>query len=181
MADFNTALTITLRNEGGFSRNEKTGEIVNMGITSWFLEAHNLPATEADVQSLSLFQVTYLYQRYFWTPLLGVHILSQEIANKLFDIEVNQGGVAVKEMQQTVNDLVPSQLSSLPGPPLVVDGEMGPHTISVINLLPDTVLLPAFQARVAARYKEIAADNPLLADDLGAISPPSGWLGRLYS
>ena len=202
MADFKISLAKTLTAEGGYFWNKTTGEIVNRGVTAQSLIDFNLlppdlasmpaayaaylanksPATESAVQPLATFienysssDTTLFYMRHYWIPMHGDSILAQPIADKLFDVEVNQGGVAIPEMQNAINDL------QMGGQAVQVDGVMGPKTLGAINSLPVSKLLPSFQARVESRYRKIAANNPALAGDLGAKDPPSGWLGRLYS
>src|SRR5271170_1168722 len=153
MADFLKALAITLKNEGGFFSNPKTGEIVNMGITADFLASNKLlplpiqsaytllhspgSATPPElataksniedyVSSLTRRQVTGIYLKYFWYPVRGDSLLAQPIANKLFDVDVNQGGIARWEMQGAVNDLTPATPNQ---PPLELDGVLGPVTL----------------------------------------------------
>ena len=169
MALFSEAVQKTIAAEGGYFKNTVTGEVVNHGITSAFLAGHGLPSLDADVQALTVNQAINLYHEFFWTPLLGDEILDQALANKVFDVEVNQGGIAVKELQQAVNSL------QLGGAVIQDDGVMGKLTIAAVNALPPSNLLTQFRAEVADRYREIAAENPKLAGDL------AGWLTRLAS
>jgi lysozyme family protein len=191
MADFNIALQITLKNEGGFAWNHETKEIVNRGITCSTLialrllpldlvadytayktdgdESH-LPAVIAYMQNRTLDEDAAFYREYYWGPLDCSFINDQNLANKVFDIGVNQGvGESAKMLQEAVNDL------QLGGSQLVVDGDIGPATIAAVNAVPGSNLLTAFRARAEARYREIAANDPALAPDL------DGWLVRLAS
>lgn len=198
MAQFSISMALTFQREGGFFVNPSTREVVNRGITASTLAFkgllppdlaaeyqafHSAPSADESLipnlisymQSRTVGDDSSFYLKYYWIPLRGDQILSQTIANKLFDVEVNQGGIAVQEMQQAINDL------QLGGALLEVDGDLGPKTLVALNSLPESKLLPAFQARVEDRYREVAAKNPALVGNLGSRNPPSGWLGRLYS
>jgi lysozyme family protein len=171
MADFYQAVAITLREEGGFDNNEETGEIVNHGWTNWSLAALGLPHSVSDIQAMTVEQATELYRENFWMPLHGDQIADQALCNKVFDVSVNQGlPTGTRLLQEACNDLSPT-----PFIPLVVDGVIGPASIAEINSLPPSDLLAAFRARAAARYRQVAAENPALAGDL------EGWLTRLAS
>jgi lysozyme family protein len=200
MADFSVALAKTESSEGGFYWNNTTQEITNRGITAATLSSLGLlpediatayaqyreskdsvwakPVVEF-IKGLSEDYTAAFYLKYFWNPIQGDSIASQEIGEKLFDVAVNQGlETAVREMQRAVNDA----LADGPTEQVInVDGVIGPHTLAAINSIDPIHLLIAFQTRVAERYRTIAAEDPELAGDLGSINPPSGWLGRLYS
>ena len=191
MADFEQALTKTENAEGQFFFNRKTGEIVNRGITiSTLIALHLLPAdiltayqayksdgnyghldsVFAYMKSRTPEEDAEFYQANYWNEIRGDDILDQALANKVFDIAVNQGlGSSVRLLQQAVNDL------QLGGAQLTVDGEIGPHTLAAVNALPASSLLTQFKSLVEARYRQIAASNPALAGDL------EGWLARLNS
>lgn len=170
MANFEIAVGRTLAAEGGYYKNSATGEVVNFGITAAFLGGHGLPNSDADVQALTVEEATALYHAYFWAPLHAEDIADQMLANKVFDIAVNQGlGPSAKMLQQAVNDL------QLGGTLLQVDGVIGPKTVAAVNALPPSNLLTQFRALAEARYQEIAANNPALTGDL------PGWLARLAS
>src|SRR5580692_7161387 len=147
MASFLDAVTKTLANEGGYFKNTVTGEVVNYGITASFLGGISQPNSDEDVQSLTRDQAINLYHEYFWLPLNADEIADQTLANKVFDIAVNQGlGTSAKLLQQAVNDL---QLGSAA---IQVDGHIGPATIAAVNSLPASNLLTQFRALAAGRY-----------------------------
>ncbi|MGC9951699.1 MAG: glycosyl hydrolase 108 family protein [Bryobacteraceae bacterium] len=168
MAEFQSAVTITLRNEGGFSHNPVTGEIVNYGITLKFLRSSGYkPDADGDfIRNLSIAEATAIYRTYFWDRQNIGSIDDQSLADKTFDLTVNMGPAALKLLQSAVNAC---------GGQCAVDGVLGPVSIAQINRLDAVRLLAEFRELAAQRYRQIAAGNPELASDLPA------WLARLDS
>ena len=170
MASFDLAIPITLAHEGGFFHNPTTGEVVNRGITLATLRSLGVlhtsgPPTTADiafVRGLTLDEVEQIYREQYWDKLSLDQIKDQEVAAKVFDLAVNMGVVtAARILQQAVG--VP------------VDGIVGPHTIGAANAANPLILLSDIRTVASARYQQIAAANPALAEDL------PGWLSRLES
>ncbi|MGA2131864.1 MAG: glycosyl hydrolase 108 family protein [Bryobacteraceae bacterium] len=172
MADFQPAVAITLRNEGGFYHNQVTGEIVNYGVTLKFVResGYKTDADEAFIRNLTESEASGIYQTYFWNRYHIGSLHDQALANKVFDLTVNMGpGSAARPgalilLQDAVNTC---------GGQCAVDGVLGPHTISQVNALDPVVLLGRYRESAKARYTQIAAGNPELAGDL------NGWLARL--
>jgi lysozyme family protein len=168
MADFQPAVAITLRNEGGFFHNQVTGEIVNHGITLAFVQSsgYNPDADEAFIQNLSIAEASAIYQTYFWDRYRIGSIGDQSLAGKAFDLTVNMGPAALKLLQSAVNAC---------GGQCVADGVLGPISLAQINALDPVKLLVQFKEEAAQRYQQIATNNAQLAADL------TGWLARLNS
>lgn len=169
MADFGPAIQKTLHNEGSaFVQNPVTGEVSKYGIT---LKTWNLlidPAATADtIQNLTEQEATAFYLHWFWPQLGGPGLSFQTLAEKVFDIGVNQGPpTAAGEFQGAINDC---------GGAVTVDGLIGPKTIAAANALPPAPLLDAFKGRAAQHYRNIVSANPDHAMDL------PGWLARVDS
>lgn len=170
MADFNTALVLTLQHEGGFEHNTVTGEIVNHGVTLWTLRSLGIlkstgaptPADIAFVQNLSVEEAGDIYRQQYWDKLLLDQFKDQALANKAFDLAVNTGtNEATRFLQNAAG--VP------------VDGQMGPMTLAAVNSGDPAALLLGLQNTAARYYRQVAQVNPNLAPDL------PGWLNRLYS
>src|SRR5271157_1591973 len=108
MADFETAVLLTLRNEGGYTDNPADpGGATNMGI-----EQREMP--NIDIKTLTVDQATAFYQETYWKPLYS-QIENQSVANKLFDLGVLFGvGTAVIILQSVLG--------------LKMDGIFGPMT-----------------------------------------------------
>lgn len=172
MADFQAAVTLTLRNEGGFFHNPVTGEIVNHGVTLKFVQSsgYKPDADEAFIRNLSTDDASEIYKTYFWDRYHIGSINDQSLANKAFDLTVNMGpgGAnhpgALTLLQAAVNAC---------GGQCSVDGVLGPITIGHVNALDAATLLTQYKALVAERYHQIAAGNTALAGNL------NGWLTRL--
>jgi lysozyme family protein len=166
MADFQPAVTITLQNEGGFLHNPVTGEIANHGVTLKFVRSsgYKCDADETFIRSLSRTEALDIYRTYFWNRTHIGSIDNQNLANKVFDLTVNMGPVALKLLQSAVNTS---------GGQCEVDGVLGPISIRQINALNADQLLAHYKRLAAQRYQRIAADNTELAGDLTA------WLARL--
>jgi lysozyme family protein len=87
---------------------------------------------------------------------------------RVFDFAVNGGaGASVICLQQAVNSLLAAGATQLKE-----DGGWGPMTLSAANAADPTALVSAFQAKRAAYYQTIVADNPAKAIYL------SGWINR---
>ena len=172
MADFDPAVQLTLRHEGGFFHNPITGEVVNHGITLAFVRdsGFNTAADETFIRNLTTQQAQDIYRKYFWDRYGIGAIADQDLAGKVFDLTVNMGpGGTARQgaltlVQKAVNDC---------GGTCAVDGILGPLSIAQINALDPVRLLTAYRQRAKARYRRIAAANPNLAGNLG------GWLARL--
>ena len=168
MADFATALALTLINEGGFFHDAETGELVNRGITLDTLRELGIlksigPASVADidfVQGLTEDETAQVY-RHFWWDILHLDSLNdQELANKVFDLAVNTGTVQTTLwLQRIVN--------------VKQDGVMGPVTMAALNSGNAAAILVALRLNAKAFYVALAEAHPALAHDL------DGWLARL--
>lgn len=109
--------------------------------------------------------VAEFYRKQFWEPMNCGGLDSQDLANRLLDAGVNMGaGTAAKLLQKAV--------AALDDPGLVVDGKIGPLTVSGANLCDPRALLDKFRALRADHYRAIAVANPDLLRYLGA------WLTR---
>jgi len=163
MAQFEPAVLITLRHEGGFLHNELTGEIVNHGVTLQFVRSsgYKPDADEDFIRNLSTTEASAIYRTYFWNRCHIGRIDDQSLANKTFDLTVNMGPEALKLLQSAGH--------------CAMDGILGPISLASINALDPVQLLADYKELAARRYKQIAAANPNLTGDLAA------WLARLNS
>jgi lysozyme family protein len=169
MADFAPALALTLVNEGGFEdHSATTGEVVNMGITLQTLRSLGIlkssgaptPADIVFVENLTQDEAGDIYRQQYWDKLGLDAMVSQEVANKVFDLAVNTGGYQATIFLQTAMRLPQ-------------DGDLGPLTMRTANASNPEQLLGAIRAQATDFYEELAEKNPLLQPDL------AGWLKRL--
>jgi lysozyme family protein len=113
----------------------------------WYATIAALPQAERGAQ------VESFYSQNFWSAWYS-QLTSDEVAKRVFDFSVNAGSVAaVRCLQEAVNSY----------PPLVVDGQWGPHTVVGVNADDPDALVEAFKDKRVAHYKAIAAAKPELA------------------
>lgn len=161
MADFLTALSYTLGNEGGYSDNPNdAGGPTNYGITQATAEAYGYTGDMAD---LDLGTAQAIYQSEYWDTWSLGSIPAQGPATAIFDLHVNMGGGAAKVVQAAL---------AATGWTGTQDGAWGPQTLAGVIAAPPAALLVALSAAAANRYQSIAASNP--ADQTFL----SGWLNR---
>ena len=149
MANFEDAIGVVLRNEGGYvwDGNDPGGE-TNFGISK-----RSYP--NVDIKNLTVEEAKFFYKRDFW-KFDGIN--DQAVATKLLDAYVNMGRSAIKIAQE---------IAVAP-----VDGEYGPHTEALINAISPTAFLMQYRSGLAQHYQNIVANNPAMGKFL------AGWLRR---
>lgn len=153
MADFNIAVKITLRWEGGLSDDPNDPG----GLTNYGLSQRSYPAL--DIRNLTQAEAEEIYRRDFW-KYDGVE--SQSVANKLFDEGVNTGvSHAVKMAQSLLN--------------VSRDGVFGSGTLDALNSADAETFLQAYRQALVQFYTNLAQERPSEARYL------SGWLRRAES
>ncbi|MGL4484439.1 MAG: glycoside hydrolase family 108 protein, partial [Anaerovoracaceae bacterium] len=91
MADFKTALSKTLKHEGGFVDHPlDKGGATNKGITLATYQSFIPNGTIEDLKNISDSVVESIYQKGYWIP-LGCARLEQSLAEYHFDFGVNAG------------------------------------------------------------------------------------------
>ena len=161
MAEFDPAIRVVLRHEGGYSNNprDKGGE-TNFGISK-----RSYP--RLDIKSLTRVEARVIYRRDFWRPGRYGSIRSQAVATKAFDMAVNMGRKrAAKILQSAVNEL---------GGRLKVDGVIGPRTLRAANSLPPRSLQKELRAQAALYYARLTLRKPDQKVFL------KGWMRRAVS
>lgn len=119
---FTAALVEVLRHEGGYVNHHKDpGGRTNLGVTQRTWEAWTgTPATEAEMRSLTIEQVTPLYRKEYWNKVRGDE-LPAALALCVFDFAVNAGPARAARYLQT---MVGTDR----------DGIVGPRTIAAANV-----------------------------------------------
>ncbi|OLY92301.1 Predicted Peptidoglycan domain-containing protein [Cnuella takakiae] len=145
MANFTTAYNATMGHEGAHSDNPKDrGGETWKGVArnfhpSWsgwaIIDAckreKSFPANLKTNQALEQ-MVRMFYKKEFWNRLSLENIQDQSIANEMFDTAVNCGpAVAGQFLQRALNVL---NRTGRDYPNLVVDGQIGPKTVTVLNV-----------------------------------------------
>lgn len=192
MADFNISFNITIRgNEGGYNPGNGEAETyAGWDISqhpSWpgWLIIHSIKSVNpkatiaqlnrlfaANMQLQSLVKAPYLTD--FWNDLKLSQVKDQQVANNLFDCSVNPCiDTAAKVMQKACNAIISS--ANLVIHPLLIDGAIGPLTISIVNEINPEQLFNAINTIREANYRERVRRTPKDAIWL------KNWLSRLLT
>lgn len=173
MANFDSAIALILKNEGGFQKhpNDKGNynskkELVGTkyGISAPVLEQwKGYPVQESDMRNLTQIEAKEIYKKNYWYRIKGNEIQDQDNAEIIFDHAVNTGvGGAGKLVQTTLNTL---------GKNLIVDGGIGAKTIHALNTVDPYRFFESFKQARINFYKSISAgSNSVFA---------MGWIKRV--
>jgi lysozyme family protein len=164
MADFEKAIPIILKHEGGFvDHPSDPGGATNRGIIfslfKQYAKALGLLPTVDALKSLTEDQAKFIYREHFWDRMLGDQFKDQQVANIVFDAYVNCGGSGLKLIQKEVG--------------VDVDGVIGPNTIAIINDANPHLLFDGFKDARKDYYIRLAERKPKLKVFL------KGWLNRV--
>jgi lysozyme family protein len=173
LAEFETAIEIVLKHEGGFQRDPHdkgnwTGGEVGLGElrgTNRGISAASYP--DEDIEGLTEERAKEIYFKEYWSCGYG-QIDDQGVANKVLDLAVNmerygKHGPAVRILQSAIVSC---------GKIINIDGVFGPGTILAANSIPGDELLAAIKREAVEHYQRIVEKNPHLAAFLG------GWKVR---
>lgn len=169
MAKFEEAIKDVLDAEGGFVNHpDDKGGPTNFGITQAVLAAYrNKIVTVADVKNLTLDEAKEIYKALYWNEIQLDKIDSQLIADVVFDQAVNRGNrTAIKNLQESYNTISRTKL--------VVDGDIGPKTISAINEIDSIMIAAAFLKDAQLDYATIVANNSSQRVFI------KGWINRTH-
>ncbi len=163
-ADFNAAVAVVLKHEGGYLEDHQTGEISKFGLTAEFLRSIGLPDDRDSIRNLTQEQAIEIYRVHWWEKYGFDRIRDQRVATKFFDLAVNVGPQrAIRLLQQALNHC---------GGELEVDGILGERTIAAANEAPAECVLGQLRALAAEHYRTLAAKDPKYLPYL------KGWLER---
>lgn len=154
MSNFDFALKYTLENEGGWTVD--SGGMTLKGITVPDVALHrHIPEssiTEQIMRNLSDQEISDIYKEQYWNPVRLGEIVDERIACAIFDTSVNRGlSVGAKYAQRVCNLL---------GAALVVDGQIGIHSLAAINACLREPFIRTFENMEAAGYEAIIAYHP---------------------
>jgi lysozyme family protein len=166
LSDFKPAVEELIRNyEGGFQcRPDDPGNwtggidpqtkhgIGELKGTKYGISAHSFP--DVDIKNLTLEAAEALYERDWWK--YG-DINDQAIANKMLSLAVNWErfgghGPAVTVLQKAIVNC-----SNIP---VVIDGELGPRTLTACNNCDPLKLLREIRQQALLHYQEIERNHP---------------------
>lgn len=158
MADFRIAVAQTLVNEGGFQNEPNdagnwTGGAIGKGEckgTKYGISAREFPTL--DIPNLTTEQAEQIYETKYWFPLYN-QIVSQLIANKLFDQGVNEGvETAVRILQDTIG--------------ATPDGGFGIQTLTLLNAANPYTVLAEYKVKLVAHVIQMGAQDPALRSNI---------------
>jgi hypothetical protein len=163
-ADFNAAVAVVLKHEGGYLEDHATGEVSKFGLTAEFLRSIGLPHDRDSIRNLTREQAIEIYREHWWEKYGFERIQDQRVATKFFDLAVNLGPQrATRLLQQALNHC---------GAQVAVDGILGERTIAAVNQVPPECVLAELRALAAEHYRSLAAKDPKYLPYL------KGWLER---
>ncbi|HEC18545.1 MAG TPA: N-acetylmuramidase [Gammaproteobacteria bacterium] len=156
MADFEQAIAKTLEFEGG---NTFTNDSTDRGgATRYGISQNAYP--DLDIQNLNEKQAKEIYRRDYWNRIRGDDILSQRVAENIFDACVNMGVRSGSKLAQLSLGIEPA------------DGIIGPQSLKVINAADEELFLAKFALAKMQRYVEIVQADSSQKKYL------LGWLNR---
>jgi lysozyme family protein len=170
MSDFEHALPVIMRHEGGYCNNPNDpGGPTKYGISLRWLKAqglfgdinHDLRVDIKDIIALTPETAGAFYRVQWWDRYGYGRFPNQIIATKLIDTAINVGAPKAHRIAQEAAGCV-------------VDGILGPNTVHAINVGLEPVFINRFRDLQAAYYRNIAQNNPKLAGFL------DGWMKRAY-
>lgn len=165
MSDFQTAITILLKHEGGYNPSDNLRGAANFGITQKTYDELKYPARVSGwpvaVRDLTKEQAKLFYYEQFWTANRCGAIEDPKLATLFFSLGVNCGlGRAARWLQEAVG--------------VTVDGRIGAQTLASANSLNPTTTLANLKDLAWEHYHGLAQAKPkLYGDDL------CGWMDRL--
>ncbi len=174
MASFDAFFPTLLKHEGGFVNDPvDPGGATNKGVTMGTFQSCakkylGIEPTLDNLKALTDAQAGKIYKALYWDEVRGDEIALQELANIVFDFQVNAGGSSAKLLQKVLNDLGAK-------PPLSVDGDVGPGTMRALNAADQKAVYRAFKQGRIAYYQDLVARRPPLGKFL------KGWLIRVNS
>jgi lysozyme family protein len=174
MASFDAFFPTLLKHEGGFVNDPvDPGGATNKGVTLGTFQRCakrylGIEPTLENLKGLSDVQAGKIYKALYWDEVRGDEIALQELANIVFDFQVNAGGNAAKLLQRVLNELGAK-------PPLSVDGEVGPGTMAALKSMDSKAVYRRYKQGRIDYYQDLVAKRPPLGKFL------KGWLSRVNS
>jgi len=127
-----------------------------------------LEPTLENLKALTDAQAGKIYKPLYWDKVRGDEIAPQELANIVFDFQVNAGGKASELLQRVLNELGAN-------PPLGVDGNIGGVTMAALAKADAKSVYRSYKQGRIAYYQNLVARRPPLGKFL------NGWLKRVNS
>lgn len=189
MADFKIAYAKTERNEMGYANiSGDSGGETWRGIArnyhpkwpGWVIVdqfkalSKTIKELEASLQTSQTLQrlVLEFFKEEFWDVMLLDQVSNQDIANEMFDTGVNMDPrFPIEFLQKALNA---TNHNKRDYPDVVVDGKMGPKTISALNSHSrPKQILTLLNCQQGVRYMDIVQYNPVQEKFM------TSWLSRV--
>lgn len=166
MADFEKAIPLILKHEGGYVDHiADPGGATNRGIIFSifcnYAEEFGLPKTKEGLKQLHEIQAKAIYRKQFWDKMQGDKINDQQVAEIIFDGFVNMGKNGLKIAQKEAG--------------VTIDGNIGPQSIQMINAADPRLLFNGIKDARIGYYERLAGRKPQMQVFL------KGWLNRINS
>jgi lysozyme family protein len=143
MAVFEEAIGGVIADEGGYVNDPKDPG----GETKYGISKRSYP--NLDIKNLTLQQAKDIYKQDFW---LFDGLLSQPVANKIFDMYVNIKHTAIR-LAQKVAGAVP-------------DGVYGTKTEAAINAMDPATFLSRYRVFLVQHFIDLSETSTIVAQDL---------------
>jgi lysozyme family protein len=179
MADFDKAIKVSLRFEGGYVNNPADpGGATNWGISTLIIKREGITAAELGIpdltpESIKLMKVDAaikIYKKLFWDKYKYSTINNQNVATKIQDIAINCGPSRAHMMAQAA-------VNKLGCGPLLTDGILGPKSMAAINKCDSKKLVQAIADEQANYYKNLVIRKPNLGVFLSNWLRRAKWIG----
>lgn len=148
MAKFDPAFENMIRNEGGYTLHQVSGDSGGQTFAGIARNYHPdwsgwrfIDANDFDNPDLTS-TVRSFYRTKFWDKIKGDQIENQKVAETLFDFSVNAGYRTAAKLAQLVVDATP-------------DGIVGPKTLAKLNQVEADAFVLHYALAKIARYTEI--------------------------
>jgi lysozyme family protein len=183
MAEFERSIGTILAHEGGLvDHPNDPGGITNYGISMRFALSELRKDSDKDgfldgdfdrdgdvdgndIRKMNVKDAIRTYKVYWWDKNHYDMLLDQDVATKIFDCAVNMGERRANKLAQ--------KAANACGAELLVDGQLGPKSMYMINSIqPPSAFVVSLCREQAAFYKSLAEAKPSLAVFL------KGWLRR---
>jgi len=174
MANFEAFFPTVLKHEGGFVDDPADpGGATNKGITLGTFQGCakrylGIEPTLENLKALTDAQAAKIYKPLYWDKVYGDEVDLQDLADIVFDFQVNAGANASRLLQRVLNDLGAT-------PPLTVDGDIGPGTMAALKAADQKAVYRRYKQGRIDYYQNLVAERPALGKFL------NGWLNRVNS
>lgn len=153
MANFNEAIALVLKHEGGFVNHPKDpGGATNAGITYSTFRSYasilDLPVSQIAHKNLNISQIAKIYKLGYWDKIKGDRIKDQQVANLIFDSYVNMGNTAIRIVQREVG--------------LLRDGKFGEGTLAAVNNADPRLLFNRIKQARVLFYRSLVMRKPIM-------------------